>query len=687
MTAPRHSRLSERAQSDVAITAEDLGHVPALDGIRSIAVAAVLVFHGGIAGTQGGFLGVSVFFTLSGFLITSLLLRQWADRSTIDLKAFWVRRFRRLLPASWLTMGLVVVMGLAGVWDTEQLRSLRGDIPWALVELLNWRFIAAGTAYGDEFNPPSPLEHYWSLAIEQQFYVVLPLLVLAALAAGRRLSPARPLAALVAALAMMGAASLVLNGYLAGLSADRSYFGTDSRAAELLIGALLACATLRRLRLRAGPARVASIALGMGALVVLIALFGVAELRSEWLYPWGFLLTAGCTTTLIFGALQGGWLGRLLSAQPLPAIGRISYGVYLLHWPIFMWLTPARVGWPTIPLFAVRLAVTFLLAAAMFLLIERPISSGRAVRGRAAVPVLAIAAAALLLGNFVITRDLGPPPSFLQPAEEGELDIREAPGVTTTSTQAETTTTAEVTTVPPTVPPTTVPAVPPRRVLMVGDSIAASLDAALGEALNARGISFAAAVAPGCGVVTGDPADERGKAFDITTACSGAIPPLQRDAVEAVQPDLVVVLSSWEGSDRIVDGTWYQFGSPEGNAVLSRLYDETVGRLTATGAAVAVTTLPENVEGQVRSPDPDTIRRGRILNQFLTEFAAARDRIATLSLDSIVCPTTPCPTVVDGIRLRPRDGAHFDTAEGARYAAERLADQIAALNLADLGRG
>ena len=221
-----------------------LGHVPALDGIRALAVAAVLAFHGDVAGTSGGFLGVSMFFTLSGFLITSLLLREWAASpgSGVDLRRFFSRRFRRLLPASWLTIAIVLVMGLAGIWETEQLRALRGDVPWALAELVNWHFIAQGTTYGASQTAPSPLEHFWSLAIEQQFYVLLPLLLTVVLVRSRR-APRSAFRLLVVALGVAMTLSALANGLAARSSIDRAYFGTDTRAAELLVGA------------SAGPAR------------------------------------------------------------------------------------------------------------------------------------------------------------------------------------------------------------------------------------------------------------------------------------------------------------------------------------------------------------------------------------------------------------------------------------------------
>lgn len=680
---PDHGAAAPSVPGTMAtVTAEPLGHVPALDGIRALAVAAVLAFHGGIPGTDGGFLGVSVFFTLSGFLITSLLLRQWVERGRIPLGEFWPRRFRRLLPASWFTLAAVVAAGALGVWQDDQLRDLRGDVPWSLAELVNWHFIASGESYGDTFSPPSPVEHFWSLAIEQQFYVVLPLLVALVLTARPSWAHRTRLRVLVGVLVVAGVASATANGVLGSDSVDRAYFGTDTRAAELLVGALLACALLPRLRAQHRGVRAAALVGGVAGLAVLGVLFHVARLDSTWMYPWGFLATAAATSAVIVGGLQAGPLAAGLASPPLTGLGRISYGVYLLHWPLFLWLTPQRLDWPTAPLFALRVAVTLAAAAAMYRLLERPVRLGSLVRTRTVRWALPLAAIAILGATWSVTRDLPPPPEYLQPRDE-TVEVREAsPPSTTTPTTAPPTTAgpAPAPTQPP--PPPTEPPVPPTRVLLVGDSVAASLEDELGDALTARGISFATATAPGCGVVTGDPAEPSGRAMSITTECGGAIPDIQGDAVRQVGPDLVLVMSSWESTDRIVDGTFYAFGTPEFEQALTALYDEALGRLTATGAAVAIAPLPETVDSDTGFYNQDTLDRQRWLSRFLREYEArAPTRTTLIPFDRMVCPATPCPTVVDGVRLRPLDGSHFDDPTGARWAADRLAAAVAALDL------
>ena len=434
------------------------------------------------------------------------------------------------------------------------------------------------------------------------------------------------------------------------------------------------------MRVRSTTARAAVLLGGGLGLAVLAGLVVVAEVSSPWLYPWGLLLSAVATSAVILAALQPGAVAGVLAATPLPALGAISYGVYLLHFPIFLWLTPARTGWDGLALFGLRVAVTLGAAIAMFRLVERPVRSGTRLQTPAVRVALPLAAAALLAGTLWVTSDLEPPPDFLQPRDETAVEVREAPPTTTT-------TAAPSTVAPDAAPPpstTAPPPIPPSRVLLVGDSVAASLEDALGDALVGRGISYATAAAPGCGVVTGDPADAQGNPLSMTAACSDVIPDRQRDAVAEVGPDLVVAMSLWESGNRVVDGVWHPYGTPEADAVLRRLYDEMLDRLTVDGATVALVTIPHTVDSANRPADPDANRRADILNGILADVVAANpERAILLRLDDIVCPSTPCPPVVEGVTLRPADGAHFDAAPGARFAAERFAQRISEVDLRD----
>ena len=224
------------------LTTERPGHLayqPALDGLRAVAVAAVIAYHLGYPWARGGYLGVDTFFVLSGYLITSLLLTEARAEGRIDLPTFWVRRARRLLPALLLVLAVIAIYG-AWSTPTDAQAALRADGLFALFYSANWHFIADNNSYFDLFAAPSLLEHTWSLAIEEQFYLVWPLVVAACLRIGRG---RRTLVVVVATCAALGSAAL-----MAALADDatRAYFGTDTRVHSLLIGALLAVLLARR---------------------------------------------------------------------------------------------------------------------------------------------------------------------------------------------------------------------------------------------------------------------------------------------------------------------------------------------------------------------------------------------------------------------------------------------------------
>lgn len=162
--------------------------IDAYDGLRAVAVVAILFYHARFAWASGAFVALTVFFTLSGFLITSLLIRVWEPGSGLGLRRFWVRRARRLLPAAWVTLIVIVTMGVAGIWDDAQRRALVVDVPASIAEIVNWVFVFQGRTYGADFASPSPVEHFWSLAVEEQLYLFIPVVLLILLRLGTRTS-------------------------------------------------------------------------------------------------------------------------------------------------------------------------------------------------------------------------------------------------------------------------------------------------------------------------------------------------------------------------------------------------------------------------------------------------------------------------------------------------------------------
>ncbi len=387
-----------------------LPYVGAWDGLRAVAVLAVLVYHAGFGVGRGGWLGVSTFFTLSGYLITSLLLATRSATGQLSLRAFWARRARRLLPAA--SAGMALALGWTAVLaSTEQRSQIAGDVAAALTYVTNWRYVHTGTSYADLFTRPSPLQHYWSLAIEEQFYLLFPLLVGSVLLLGRLRDRSRPRRSarsdaterLAGLLALGALTSGLWTAWLSsrGASFDRLYYGTDTRAAELLVGAALAAAVRGR---TLGPATRRSLAtLAPLALGALIYLYAFATLGSPWLARGGFVGVALLAAVVIEAARDGrSVVARVLGVSPLRSLGVVSYGIYLYHWPLFLWLREA--GWSPVPVLVVGGTLAVLAANVSYRFLEAPIRSGAVVRREArilapALAVTALCAAALVLGR------------------------------------------------------------------------------------------------------------------------------------------------------------------------------------------------------------------------------------------------------------------------------------------------
>jgi peptidoglycan/LPS O-acetylase OafA/YrhL len=362
MTAGRAAGSSERYRGGLA-------HVPALDGLRGLSVAAVLAYHSHWTWARGGFLGVSAFFTLSGFLITTLLLDEHRRAGRIAIGPFLLRRVRRLLPAATTTVVAVVLLGLAGVWDTAQRSAVHSGAPAALLQLANWEMIRSPRSYADLFSAPSPLQHFWSLAIEEQFYWVFPTLLALALVARR--PPRRLLAAALATAALASTAAAVMLSSHSDL--DRLYLGTDTRMAELFVGASLAALSHRRLRVGGHRGAVLAASVGGASLVGIVIAWTRVDLATLALYRGGLLVHALAVAAVITTAVRRGPVTKLLSVRPLTLLGRLSYSVYLVHWPVFVMVDRYEGRLGTFGTNAVRLGATCALAAVMYRFVETPI--------------------------------------------------------------------------------------------------------------------------------------------------------------------------------------------------------------------------------------------------------------------------------------------------------------------------
>src|ERR1700722_11498530 len=363
-------------------------YLPGLDGLRALAVLAVVAYHLGLSWVPGGLLGVGVFFTLSGYLITDLLLGQHAQTGSLQLTDFWLRRARRLLPA--LFVMLAVVVAWVALLDRSQLAGLRGAVAAAATYVSNWYLIAEHTSYFARFGPPSPLGHLWSLAVEEQFYLIWPfvLLVLLFLARPRRHAGARAAGGtgsgrryvLAVVTLLLAAASAVAMAalYHPGYDPTRVYDGTDTRAFALLLGAALAFVwPTRQPRREVGAvSRWCLDGVGLLGLLVIGALIWRTTEYSAFLYRGG-LVVLSLATVLVLAAVAApaGRLGAVLGAAPLRWIGVRSYGIYLWHFPIIALTTPAD-GHDPAPRAALQVAATIAVAALSWHFVEEPIRHG-----------------------------------------------------------------------------------------------------------------------------------------------------------------------------------------------------------------------------------------------------------------------------------------------------------------------
>jgi peptidoglycan/LPS O-acetylase OafA/YrhL len=373
-----------------------LSYSPGLDGLRAIAVMAVLLYHADLPFIPGGFLGVEVFFVISGYLITALLLAEWRQKGTINLKDFWLRRARRLLPALYVL--LVVTMSFAVVFVPGEVAGLRADVIAAVGYVTNWFLIFGQESYFESVGRPSLLQHLWSLAVEEQFYLIWPIV----LAVGLGVGTVRRRKRLVLTVAVAGAAASAIAMalmYTPGVDPSRIYFGTDTRATGLLCGAALAFlwspgdkyrsadkwASFRslgpsRLRRRWWPAVPLLLDIVGAAALFALILFGLNLGEFEpFLYRGGLVAVALATALLIAVVVHPrSWVvSRLLGSAPMRWLGVRSYGIYLWHWPVFMVTRPELdVPFGGLPLLAMRLGITIVLADLSYRFVETPIRRG-----------------------------------------------------------------------------------------------------------------------------------------------------------------------------------------------------------------------------------------------------------------------------------------------------------------------
>jgi peptidoglycan/LPS O-acetylase OafA/YrhL len=648
--------------------------MPALDGVRALAVLAVMAYHAGISLLPAGFFGVDAFFVLSGFLITTLLVREWTGSGRIVLRAFWGRRARRLLAALLLVV-LFVVLYARFVATPGMYPGLRWDSVAAIFYSANWRFIASAQNYFVQTGPVSPLLHTWSLAIEEQFYIVWPLVVLAIV---RRSGddPRRGLRRILGLSVAGVVASAVEMAILfhPGTDPTRVYFGTDTHAQCLLAGTGLA-ASLELLRRRERSnlstrwARHLVTAAGISGVIVCAVTWSQWHYGQNVVFRGGFLVVSVSVTAVIAAAVlvPNGVVARALGVAPLRFIGRISYGMYLWHFPLDIALNATNTGTSGWALFLIRSVVTVIAAAASFYALERPIRTRSRLTPAKARVVAPVAVVVTSLVAVVATA----PPSF---ASGNASSPTALPG---TSPGPDLT-----------LPNGSVLGAAPVRVLLVGDSIALSLGIGLVPAEQRFHLGIANRAILGCGVAQGPAVwgAQHGAEMAQLVAEPCEVKPnpgfvtwetAWKKWLAEAQPNVVVLLAGrWEVSDRSYHGVRTNILNPVFATYVRHQLERAVLIGTSTGARMVLMTAP--CSGAQLQPDgkpfpEDEPGRISLYNQILRAVAAEfPSKVVVQDLFSLSCPGGHFTATLDGRPFRP-DGVHFDgTVGGARLLAGQV---------------
>jgi peptidoglycan/LPS O-acetylase OafA/YrhL len=672
--------MAARVSPDAPRKGATLAYLPALDGIRGVAMIGILGVHAGVYLTAGGFFLLDSFFALSGFLITSLLIVEWRKRGTIKLGAFWARRARRLLPALFfMLLGVAFLYGIfvpAGTYPT-----LRGDALSALFYFANWHYIVSGSDYFHMTGLTSPLIHTWSLAVEEQFYLVWPLVFLGVLKIWRSLR-------ILLVVAIVGALASALEMALLYNPTDinRLYFGTDTHAQSVLVGATLALGlALWAERNRKGDAqdwqartpwgRGVLTVIGVAGLVVSGLLCATVHSDDVFAYRGGFLLAAIASGAVLLSVscAQTSLVAKLLSFPVFTFIGRISYGMYLWHFPLFIFINEQRTGLSGWSLYVVRVIPTVGVALLSFYLVERPIRQGTfftSLRARVlTVPAVAVVVVAIVLATM--------------------------PAADTIAVGA-----AAIGTVPATAVTTPIPATyssAPTRVLLVGDSQALTLGIGLEAALTAHrqkydDLHLLNEGILGCGVADGTTGEQSGGTFVVGAPCTpdpqrakcppgGVFGPKQNvpcqawtaawaDWVRQFQPNVVVLLAGGgEILDRLYRGHTTNILNPTFAAYVESQLQKAVRIATARGALMVLETKPCQSTGEQPNGEPwpqDSAARQEAYNGLLRKVAAQHPgQVYVQDLNSYVCPGGSYTEDLDGVPVRQSDGSHFAMEPGA----------------------
>jgi len=628
--------------------------IAALDGLRAFALLIIMGFHFGVGWLQGGFFSLDIFYVLSGYLITGLLLGEYRRRGRIRLGAFWLRRARRLLPAL-LVVLVAVTLYVRYVAPAGLYPEFRTSALSALFYFSNWWQIGASSNYFVANGAVYPLTHTWSLAVEEQFYLVWPLVAFAVLHLSRTFAKGVRNLLVVSAVGTVASTTLMALLYSPTANLTRLYFGTDTHAQSILLGAVLAC-TLTMIQMRRGEDGMAPgattatgrsllTALGIAGFLGTFALTYALRGTSGFDYRGGFLLSAGSAAAIIVGSVcvPRGPIARLLSLRVLVWIGTVSYGAYLWHFPLFLYLGTGRTGLDGLSLLALRFASTFAFAAASYYLVERPVMFGEFWRRLKAITpataALVATVAVVLVGSAVPAPASIATTSALSASEQGALSRAHA---FTTN---------------------------PVRFMLVGDSLAVTLAIGLQvDSVHHYGVRFINRETLGCDL-DDLPAIIGGHVDQPVSDCTHWRPLWSAD-VATTRPDVVgMLVGRWDLSDHIDRGQVVHVGQPQWDAHLYAEINQAVDIFSAHGAKVVLFTMPDinaadEAPGSAAYPENSQTRVDEF-NAIVTDVAAHRRGTVTLiDLNKKLDPHGSFQLVIDKVTVRWPDGVHISKSGG-----------------------
>ncbi|NNG41193.1 acyltransferase [Flexivirga sp. ID2601S] len=623
------------------------GYRPALDGLRAVSVLTIMLFHVPYDWVTGGYWSVNVFFVVSGYLITGLLLKELDRWGSIDLVGFYARRAKRLLPAL-LLMLVVVSLAVPRIFGDQTPATIKGDGLAALFYVANWRMIFTGQSYFEQFGTAveSPFKHAWTLGIEEQYYLIFPILMIVLFKAFGPRGKAKILGVMVG-LAALSALVMALV-YVPGGDPSRVYYGTDTRMQDILVGAVLAVALsmVPRQRLAAFTARRRTEIMVLGWTIAALTLFWFFFIpASGWVFYGGYLLFDAMFALLILSVelLPGSSVARTISWRPLAWIGMLSYGLYLWHFPLFVVMTPEHLHISGVPLQIARFAATFLLAAGSYYLVENPIRKGALRRlGRrisTVVPLAAVAATAMVIALSVNGLRLAPA------AQAGSNTVVTGAGDGK------------------------------YPLLIVGDSVGFSLGynfprQTFPDVKPTANVDFGCGTAEQNVIVSGKRQPEEKGCDNIFMHWS--------DGVGATKPKVVVwTLGPWEVFDHYVGDKNLAVGTPAyTDYLLGRLEEGLQTMQKAAGGQKLPIVIPQVpclgqpkyvVNGVNMATDRNDPRRAAAVNDILAKFAAKHpDQVHLADTNQLVCPTGTFTEKVNGVQLRD-DGVHYTQAGAAAF--------------------